>query len=99
MSEGLYLIERVDRREADVQVIEPDGTRGVILGGFVPEWLVLLASNRRLVAVCHSEEGAERLVGSLEMDAEDFAREWMRNPANDWRPDDQEREKKQKAQA
>jgi len=83
MSEGIYLIERVDRREADVQVIEPDGTRGVILGGFVPEWLVLLSSNRRLVAVCHSEDAAHRLVASLEADAEDFAREWMRNPAND----------------
>lgn len=83
MSEGVYIIERVDRREADVHGISPDGHPVVIPGGVVPEWQVLLAEDRRWVATCFSEDNARRLVGSLDRDAEDFAREWMRNPEND----------------
>lgn len=86
MEGGLYLIEQVTRREADVQVTNPDGSRGVIPGGTYVEWHVLLADgSRRLVGACHSEQSAKDLKWSLEQDADDFAQygDWLQNPAND----------------
>jgi hypothetical protein len=84
MTMPLYLIERVEKPEADVPVRYPDGSCGIVAGGTFVEWHVLLADgSRRLVAACHSEGSALDMVRSLEEDAEDFARDWMRNPTND----------------
>ncbi len=81
---SLYLIERVEKPEANVPVRHPDGSLGVIPGGTFVEWHVLLADGSwRFVGACHSEQSAKDLKWSLEQDAEDFARDWMRNPAND----------------